>query len=90
MPEQYDNTNRGALFKNDRKETDKQPDYTGKINVKGTEQRLAGWIRQSKSGQTYLSIEASDPLPEGWVNEKPADKPEGPSASNQVEDDIPF
>jgi len=87
MPEQYDDTNRGVLFKNDRKETDRQPDYTGKINVKGTEQRLAGWIRQSKSGKTFLSITCSDPLPEGWEKDKPAEQP----VTNGLEqDEVPF
>lgn len=28
---EYDNTNRGALFKNGRKESDKHPDYRGDI-----------------------------------------------------------
>ena len=34
---EYDNTNRGVLFKNDRKESDSHPDYKGQINVDGTE-----------------------------------------------------
>lgn len=34
---QYDNTNSGALFKNDRRVTEKQPNYTGNLNVEGKE-----------------------------------------------------
>lgn len=87
MPEQYDDTNRGVLFKNDRKETDRQPDYTGKLDVDGTEKRLAGWIRQSKTGKTFLSISVSDPLPPQELRQNheppaPADQP--------LDDDIPF
>jgi hypothetical protein len=52
----YDNTNRGALFKNDRKEDDKDRDYSGTINVGGREYWLSGWVRTSKSGQKFLSL----------------------------------
>ena len=30
---EYDNTNRGLLAKNDRKQSETQPDYTGSINT---------------------------------------------------------
>ena len=29
----FDETNRGAIWKNEKKETDKHPDFTGSINV---------------------------------------------------------
>ena len=32
---EYDNTNRGALYKNDKQGNEKRPDFTGKINVNG-------------------------------------------------------
>ena len=61
---EYDNTNKGVLFKNTEKsEGDKKPDYTGKLDVNGKEYRLAGWKRQSKSGTTFLSILISEPKP---------------------------
>ena len=59
MPE-FDNTNKGALFVNERKENGKQPDYTGKINIDGVEKKLAGWKKESKSGKTFLSLSISD------------------------------
>ena len=54
----YDNHNRGALFRNDDKDPndDKHRDYNGSINVEGTEFWLSGWIRTSKSGRKYLSL----------------------------------
>ena len=30
---EYDNSNRGAIWKNDKKETEKHPDFTGEHNV---------------------------------------------------------
>lgn len=57
----YDETNRGVLFRNEDKKTDKHPDYTGKINIEGAEFRLAGWIKTSKSGKKFLSLQSSEP-----------------------------
>ena len=37
MPEKYDNTNSGAIFKNKYKESDKHPDLTGPLNVEGVD-----------------------------------------------------
>jgi|SRR5215831_9349660 len=52
----YDNTNRGALFKNKRKQTDNHPDYKGTIDVDGQEYWLSAWIKKSKAGETYMSL----------------------------------
>jgi len=47
---EYDNTNRGALFRNDDKDPsdDKDRDYNGTLNVEGTEYWISGWVRISK------------------------------------------
>jgi len=52
----YDNTNRGALFKNEDKQSDKHADYRGNINVGGQEFWLDAWIKKSKGGKTYMSL----------------------------------
>lgn len=39
----YDETNRGTLYKNENKK-DKQPDYRGKINIKGIDYRISAWV----------------------------------------------
>jgi uncharacterized protein (DUF736 family) len=53
---QYDNTNSGALFKNNRKETEKHPDYTGSLNVGGTDHWLSGWLKTDKNGNKFFSL----------------------------------
>lgn len=63
MADQYDDTNRGAIFKNDNKTADNQPDYTGKINVDGVDKRIALWVRESAKGTKYMSASISDPMP---------------------------
>jgi len=52
----YDNTNRGALFKNLDKENPKHADYNGNINVNGEEFWLNAWIKESKNGVKYMSL----------------------------------
>ena len=47
---EYDNTNSGAFFVNDRKQKETHPDYTGKINVEGNDYYLKGWKKKAKSG----------------------------------------
>lgn len=50
----------GVLFKNDRKERDSQPDYTGRITIDGTEYRLSAWINEAQqTGRKYLRLRAT-------------------------------
>jgi hypothetical protein len=54
---EYDNTNRGALFRNDDKNDNQDRDYFGPLDIEGTEYWLSGWVRTSKkSGKKYLSL----------------------------------
>ena len=35
--QQFDNTNRGSLFKNEKKTEEKHPDLNGSINIEGAD-----------------------------------------------------
>ena len=52
----YDNELRGVLFKNDKKESDKHPDYKGNAEVAGVEYWLAAWVNTSDKGDKFMSI----------------------------------
>ena len=53
--EQKDNS--GALFKNDKRETENHPHYKGSIRVDGKDYWVSSWINTAKqSGQTYMSL----------------------------------
>ena len=84
MPE-YDDTNRGAIFKNDRKTTDSHPDYKGTLNVEGKEYWVSSWINKSKAGQSYMSVSIQPK-----EDQQAPVKTEAQVEADGFEDDIPF
>jgi hypothetical protein len=67
----YDNSNTGILFKNDRKENEKHADYKGSCNVAGHDYWLDGFVRTSKKdGSKFLSLKLR--LKDGAAKAKPA------------------
>lgn len=53
---EYDNSNRGSIFKNDKKEEEKHPDMTGSLNVNGTDYWISAWKKTSNAGTSFLSL----------------------------------
>jgi len=93
MP-QYDNTNRGVLFRNQRKESgDNKPDYTGKLDVNGEEVFISGWVKEVKNGERagekFLSLAVQNKNQANGQRPKPPKAAEN-SANDQQDDDIPF
>ena len=50
--------NSGVLFKNDKKERDKDPDFKGSILVDGVEFWMSAWIKEVKNGD-FLGLAVS-------------------------------
>jgi hypothetical protein len=83
---QYDNSNSGVLFRNDKKETENQPDYTGSWeDENGREMWLSAWLRESKNGTKFFSIK-------GTYKDKVQKKgiQQARQAVNNDFDDLPF
>ena len=76
MTEKFDNTDRGVLFRDDKKAKPEDRDYSGSINIAGAEYWLSGWIKTSKKGAKFLSLSAKPKAP---VEAKP-----------ELDDAIPF
>tara|TARA_R110000772_G_scaffold48391_2_gene110488 strand:+ start:2140 stop:2385 length:246 start_codon:yes stop_codon:yes gene_type:complete len=74
--EQKDNT--GAIFKNDFKKSEQQPDYKGKAMINGEMKEIAMWLNESKAGKKYFSVKFSLPYQaevEQGGYEKPKQEP---------------
>lgn len=84
MSKEYDNTNKGALFGNDRKrEGKKDPDLQGKLNIGGQDHWISAWFFvYEKDGVKKKALNLS--LGEA-VEKKPVT-----SSFDDLEDDIPF
>lgn len=84
----YDNTNRGSIWKNAEKKTETHPDFTGELNVNGVEYWVSAWKRKEgaseKSPALSFSIKAKDETKKSQGSSKPT------TQSNEFEDDIPF
>lgn len=83
---EYDNTNRGVLFKQEEKPKENAPDYKGTFNHKGEDFKLAGWLKMSKAGKPYLSLKEDDFVPQQQTQQQP----QQPQQSQDFSQDIPF
>ena len=74
--------NSGVLFRSDKKENDRAPDYKGNITVGGQDYWLSAWIKEGKSGK-FMGLAVS---PKEDYQPKQAPK----KASFEDSDDMPF
>ena len=79
--------NSGAIFKNENKKSENQPDYKGKVNVNGKEMEIALWIKISAKGLKFLSASFSEPFVKG---EPQNQKNEPQYKALDINDDLPF
>lgn len=84
--------NSGSLFKNDRKQSDRHPDYTGTANVNGKEVRISAWVRESANGKKYFSLAFSDMDFQSTAPQQGAapQRPATVAQPVQPGDDLPF
>ena len=85
---EHDNTNRGAIWKNPKKTTDKHPDFTGSLNVDGVEFWVSAWKR--KEGASEKSPALSFQIQPKDVDQKPAPEQRNRGSVADMDSDIPF
>jgi hypothetical protein len=72
----------GSMFVNSKKEKDTHPDRNGTALIGGIEYYVSGWIKETKSGDKWLSL-AFKP------KEEAPRKPQ-PTLNKEEQDNIPF
>ena len=91
----YDPNMKGVLFKNDKGDNDKRPDYRGSAVINNVDYNISGWIKASKkSGDKYMSLKI-EPKGEGKLSrggepQQQATKQPQMREANWDDPDMPF
>ncbi len=83
--EQKNNT--GAIFKNDKKTAENQPDYRGNMTVDGQQWEISLWVRESAAGLKYFSAAIKEPYVKP-TEAAPVQKQQQDATA--ADDDLPF
>lgn len=103
---EYDNTNSGALFENQKREKDTHPHLRGSCTIKTPDGELveywvSAWQKTSKKGDDFFSLsfqlkgesEESKPAPvkkQGGLFKKRDEATAKTASSEELDDSIPF
>jgi len=81
---EFDKTNRGSIWKNDKKEKDTHPDFTGSLNVDGVEYWVSAWKRKEGAHAKAPALSFSIKVKE----EKGVDAPKKAAKQTNYDDDM--
>lgn len=92
----YDNTNRGAIWRNNERTKETHPHYQGSINIDGKEYWLNAWKKEAdaseKSPVLKFTVRPKEPVHQAGIDQ--AHKALAPDSKPFVDDfedsDIPF
>jgi len=76
--------NSGVLFRNDKRENEKAPNYKGNITVGGQDYWLSAWIKEGKSGK-FMGLAVS---PKEEYKPKTSERSKATNFDNA--EDLPF
>ena len=91
----YDNTNSGMMARNENRKTDKHPEFSGSINVEGTDYWLSAWVNEGRpggkiEGKKYFSIKINRKEGYGTSSTAASSPPASRGRFDDMDDDIPF
>ncbi len=87
MPD-FDNTNRGAIWGNDKDGNDRRPDFKGSLNVNGEEYWVSAWKRKPNAKERAPALTFSIEKKEAKYQN--SEKPAPANNFDDFDDDIPF
>jgi uncharacterized protein (DUF736 family) len=88
MDTKYDNS--GSLFRNEKKASEKHPDYSGSITIGGIDYWLSGWVKESKAGKKFFSLSVKPKEQQATSAPKVEATLEAPVFPDSPTDDLPF
>jgi uncharacterized protein (DUF736 family) len=77
----------GSLFKNEQKQTDRHPDYSGTATIDGVEMFMDAWLKTADTGRKWMSFSFK---PKQQQAAKPAAKQPARQQRDEPTDDIPW
>lgn len=83
----YDNNNRGGLWKNDRREKETHPQLKGQAEVDGKQYWVSAWTSNGDGNKPIVSL--SFTLKEGQAS-SPVQPSDSGDSFDDVLDDLPF
>lgn len=93
----YDNTNRGQIWRNEKKQDDKHPDFTGSLNIDGVEYWVNAWKRKEganpRSPALSFSVRRKDDQQRGQTRGQSYGDMKGKGRqqnNDDMNDQIPF
>ena len=86
----YDNTNQGSIWKNDKKETDKHPDFTGSLNVGGVEYWVSAWKRKPDANPKAPALRFNIKMKDQDAHNEAKSNGYQKQPVDDFDDDLPF
>ena len=83
----YDNNNRGSIWKNEDRKSDTHPQFKGSAEVNGVDYWVSGWLRKADANPKAPAMSFSFTAKEQQSATKPIPSP---SIGNDDLEDIPF
>lgn len=94
---QYDNSNRGGIWKNDNRQSDNHPHFTGHLNIDGKEYWLSGWKKGDDASEraplVSLSVRPKDDHPsrkQAAPSAAPVQSTQSAAPKDDFDGDIPW
>lgn len=93
----YDNTNRGSIWANQKKQKESHPEFTGSLNVEGVEYWVSAWKRKPDANPNAPALSFSVKRKDDNSGQSPQQASAAQNAAPQQQqnndfpdDDIPF
>lgn len=86
----YDNTNRGSIWKNDKKQKDTHPDFRGSLDVEGVEYWVSAWKRKPDANPKAPALSFSIQRKDEQTAQQGGGKQESTQIPEDFDDSIPF